>query len=335
MQQQEQIDHRYVEALEMERMKMLMFERELPLSIELVSRAIESCRIQLLPSTHRIESSEETTSYVQRPVLEFIPMKKSTDESSSGSEDDLPRDKDDESEKKSDWLSSVHLWNTTPDLPTQSEAELPGKELCKEKSVERITESSSTESKESQKGGEDKEKEDKAETSASRRKQRRCWSQDLHRRFLHSLQQLGGAHVATPKQIRELMKVDGLTNDEVKSHLQKYRLHTRRPTPPPNQNHDSHDQAPPQFMIVGGVWATPSDYTTMTLTPTVAVNREAHSVVPMAAPPAQPHPWQEQQVNNQKPQIKSKNSEGHGDGPARCISSSMSSSTRTTASQVY
>ena len=31
--------------------------------------------------------------------------------------------------------------------------------------------------------------------------------------------------VATPKQIRELMKVDGLTNDEVKSHLQVSRLH--------------------------------------------------------------------------------------------------------------
>ena len=30
--------------------------------------------------------------------------------------------------------------------------------------------------------------------------------------------------VATPKQIRELMKVDGLTNDEVKSHLQVSRL---------------------------------------------------------------------------------------------------------------
>lgn len=26
--------------------------------------------------------------------------------------------------------------------------------------------------------------------------------------------------MATPKQIRELMQVDGLTNDEVKSHLQ-------------------------------------------------------------------------------------------------------------------
>ncbi|KAK7386469.1 hypothetical protein VNO78_26715 [Psophocarpus tetragonolobus] len=61
------------------------------------------------------------------------------------------------------------------------------------------------------------------------RKQRRCWSPDLHRRFIDALQQLGGPQVATPKQIRELMQVVGLTNDEVKSHLQKYRLHFRRP----------------------------------------------------------------------------------------------------------
>ncbi|RRT38376.1 hypothetical protein B296_00055729, partial [Ensete ventricosum] len=60
------------------------------------------------------------------------------------------------------------------------------------------------------------------------RKARRCWSSELHRRFVLALEQLGGAQVATPKQIRELMKVDGLTNDEVKSHLQKYRLHTRK-----------------------------------------------------------------------------------------------------------
>nr|CAD1843020.1 unnamed protein product [Ananas comosus var. bracteatus] len=52
------------------------------------------------------------------------------------------------------------------------------------------------------------------------RKARRCWSPDLHRRFVNALQILGGSQVATPKQIRELMKVDGLTNDEVKSHLQ-------------------------------------------------------------------------------------------------------------------
>ncbi|XP_076949101.1 transcription factor HHO2-like [Bidens hawaiensis] len=60
------------------------------------------------------------------------------------------------------------------------------------------------------------------------RKQRRCWSTELHKRFVNALQELGGSQVATPKQIRELMQVDGLTNDEVKSHLQKYRLHTRR-----------------------------------------------------------------------------------------------------------
>ncbi|XP_012079175.1 transcription factor HHO5 [Jatropha curcas] len=60
------------------------------------------------------------------------------------------------------------------------------------------------------------------------KKQRRCWSPELHRRFVDALQQLGGSQVATPKQIRELMQVDGLTNDEVKSHLQKYRLHIRK-----------------------------------------------------------------------------------------------------------
>ncbi|KAK4416234.1 Myb family transcription factor EFM [Sesamum alatum] len=60
------------------------------------------------------------------------------------------------------------------------------------------------------------------------RKQRRCWSPELHKRFVDALQHLGGAQTATPKQIRELMKVDGLTNDEVKSHLQKYRLHIRK-----------------------------------------------------------------------------------------------------------
>ncbi|GMI88213.1 hypothetical protein HRI_002490600 [Hibiscus trionum] len=71
------------------------------------------------------------------------------------------------------------------------------------------------------------------------RKQRRCWSPELHRRFVNALQQLGGSQVATPKQIRELMQVDGLTNDEVKSHLQKYRLHTRKlpvTTTPANQS---------------------------------------------------------------------------------------------------
>ncbi|KAL0923875.1 hypothetical protein M5K25_004658 [Dendrobium thyrsiflorum] len=86
----------------------------------------------------------------------------------------------------------------------------------------------------------------------AQRKARRCWSPDLHRRFVNALQILGGSQVATPKQIRELMKVDGLTNDEVKSHLQKYRLHTRRPMPAP-----AAAPTAPQLLVLGGIWVPP------------------------------------------------------------------------------
>lgn len=88
-------------------------------------------------------------------------------------------------------------------------------------------------------------------TTQTHRKARRCWSPDLHRRFVNALQMLGGSQVATPKQIRELMKVDGLTNDEVKSHLQKYRLHTRRPSP------SQTGPAAPQLVVLGGIWVPP------------------------------------------------------------------------------
>ncbi|TVU44857.1 hypothetical protein EJB05_04318 [Eragrostis curvula] len=78
------------------------------------------------------------------------------------------------------------------------------------------------------------------------RKARRCWSPELHRKFVAALHQLGGPQVATPKQIREVMQVDGLTNDEVKSHLQKYRLHNRRsPGATPVSQ---------QIVLVGGLW---------------------------------------------------------------------------------
>ncbi|XP_076934084.1 myb family transcription factor EFM-like [Bidens hawaiensis] len=96
-----------------------------------------------------------------------------------------------------------------------------------------------------------------AMSSQTHRKTRRCWSPDLHRRFVNALQMLGGSQVATPKQIRELMKVDGLTNDEVKSHLQKYRLHTRRPSPSPQ----SANNPPPQLVVLGGIWV-PQEYAT-------------------------------------------------------------------------
>ncbi|XP_057825855.2 transcription factor HHO2 isoform X2 [Cryptomeria japonica] len=92
------------------------------------------------------------------------------------------------------------------------------------------------------------------------RKPRRCWSQELHRKFVDALQHLGGSQ-ATPKQIRELMKVDGLTNDEVKSHLQKYRLHTRRLSPP-SVSTLAQPQVPPHLVVVGGIWVHPEHAST-------------------------------------------------------------------------
>ncbi|KAL6544757.1 hypothetical protein OROMI_023619 [Orobanche minor] len=92
-------------------------------------------------------------------------------------------------------------------------------------------------------------------TAQTHRKARRCWSPDLHRRFVNALHMLGGSQAATPKQIRELMKVEGLTNDEVKSHLQKYRLHTRRPSP----SSQTAVTAAPQVVFLGGIWV-PAEY---------------------------------------------------------------------------
>ncbi|KAK9108740.1 hypothetical protein Sjap_016800 [Stephania japonica] len=80
------------------------------------------------------------------------------------------------------------------------------------------------------------------------KKQRRSWSTELHKRFVSVLQELGGPQVATPKQIRDLMKVDGLTNDEVKSHLQKYRLHSRRQ---PNSSTSTNPS-----VVLGDLWAS-------------------------------------------------------------------------------
>ncbi|KAF2543152.1 hypothetical protein F2Q68_00028710 [Brassica cretica] len=77
---------------------------------------------------------------------------------------------------------------------------------------------------------------------SQKKEQRRRWSQELHRKFVDALRSLGGSQVATPKQIRDMMKVDGLTNDEVKSHLQKYRMHIRKHPLHPAKTLSSSDQ---------------------------------------------------------------------------------------------
>ncbi|XP_030552254.1 transcription factor HHO3-like [Rhodamnia argentea] len=300
----------YMEALEEERRKIQVFERELPLCLELVIQAIERCKQQLSVQGQSSECNSEQTS-MDGPVLEeFIPLKGSY--SGDDDEDDVCEDDDgdgdvhhssvgdksgdDSTMKKSDWLRSVQLWNPNPDPIPRKEVQDPPPPpqpnevavvVCDVKSHQdgafHPFQSGENDGRDSTKkkqpsgraalpapdaaacstaekaGGRIGRREERSQGQgqAARRKQRRCWSPELHRLFLQSLQQLGGPHVATPKQIREVMKIDGLTNDEVKSHLQKYRLHTRRPSP---NGHGNANAQAPHFVVVGGLWMQPPDF---------------------------------------------------------------------------
>ncbi|KAJ8774908.1 hypothetical protein K2173_019912 [Erythroxylum novogranatense] len=77
-------------------------------------------------------------------------------------------------------------------------------------------------------GGEAVRNQSKLPSNSKCRNQRRSWSPLLHARFVEAVESLGGPQVATPKQIRAILQVEGLTNDQVKSHLQKYRIHNRK-----------------------------------------------------------------------------------------------------------
>ncbi|KAJ8476135.1 hypothetical protein OPV22_019862 [Ensete ventricosum] len=255
--------HDCIRALEEERRKIEAFQRELPLCLQLVTRAIDCVREQM--------GDDERAN--DAPVLEeFIPLKPSL--ASTSSEGRRSEAKAAAtvggSETKPDWLRSVQLWDQQPD--TVLKAEPPKKPITvslnktggafqpfeREKHVTAppaatAAASDFTTSRGGGGGtgrGGDMEKEE--DQSPLHRKARRRWSPELHRRFLHALERLGGSHVATPKQIRELMEVDGLTNDEVKSHLQKYRLHTRRPNP------GVQSSSRPQFVLVGGLVVPPA-----------------------------------------------------------------------------
>ncbi|CAL0299749.1 unnamed protein product [Lupinus luteus] len=285
----------YIQALEHERCKIQVFSKELPLSLDLITQAIDACRQQLSGTTTEYnlnvqsECSGQTTS-MEGPVLEeFIPIKKRAssdcddedEQYSHKSKVSKDTNKNNTDKRKSDWLRSVQLWNPNPlaeedvsrevsvmEVKTSGgigalhpfhKEEKAGKtieSLCKAPSSKPAVAASST----AMTIAKDNAESSKREEKDGDRKQRRCWSPALHKSFLQALQQLGGADNATPKQIRELMKVDGLTNDEVKSHLQKYRLHTRRPSPM-NHNNDNPQAAP--FVLVGNIYVQPHEYATV------------------------------------------------------------------------
>ncbi|KAL8205201.1 hypothetical protein R6Q57_007271 [Mikania cordata] len=216
-----------VNRLESEMRTIEAFKREIPLCMLLINDAI----VALKEESMVLKNSSNA-----QPVLEeFIPLKnRYDDDDDNDAKVEINTNQKDNGDKKN-WLSSTHLWNTNENLnqkansatqmiiKKKTEEEDAGRAIVNENN--RLTSCfipnvpSNTE----------------IDSSVlvpphqhTFRKQRRRWSIELHKRFVSALQQLGGSQVATPKQIRELMKVDGLTNDEVKSHLQKHRLRTRR-----------------------------------------------------------------------------------------------------------
>ncbi|CAL9121963.1 unnamed protein product [Musa acuminata var. zebrina] len=250
-----------IRALEEERKKIKAFQRELPLCLHLVTRAIESVR-------HVMGDDEKVN---HGPVTEELipPMSEQRSEAKKSAAV--------RSEMK---LRSVQLRNQEPDtVPRMEPPKKPIVAISKKissafqpfqrqkyvvpppaSSAATAIPATSDGDGGRDYGSKEGNTEKKEEQLQPHRKARRSWSPELHRCFLHALHQLGGSDVATPKQIRELMKVDGLTIDEVKSHLQKYRLHGRRRSPAVQCSSNGSLAVSPQVVLVGGIVVPSPDY---------------------------------------------------------------------------
>jgi two-component response regulator (ARR-B family) len=66
--------------------------------------------------------------------------------------------------------------------------------------------------------------------SKKRKKSRLVWTPELHARFVNAVNHLGIEH-AVPKVIMQLMNVEGLSRENIASHLQKYRSFLKKGEP--------------------------------------------------------------------------------------------------------
>ncbi|XP_073022952.1 transcription factor HHO6-like [Primulina eburnea] len=213
----------YVSRLEDEMKKIYGFKRELPLCMLLLNDAIVMMKDELM-NCRRSSTQPLITK-------EFIPLNK--DEIESIKENALTNIND-----ESSWKNSLQLGNLNNDHHFRYSGFHNIKQMLQPDESRKRAKEEMNNSLEIMVKEEDDElslaSNLKAEEKQTTKKQRRSWSPELHHRFVEALLKLGGARAATPRLIRENMAVEDLTLDQVKSHLQKYRIHTRKSTPSTN-----------------------------------------------------------------------------------------------------
>ncbi|KAF9618262.1 hypothetical protein IFM89_000897 [Coptis chinensis] len=180
----------YMEKLEVERQKIQVFNRELPLCLQLVNQAINICKSQV-----GMKNEGEDSEFRETPVLEeFFPVNQSLVPSVESELSNEMR------EKKIDWSKSAQLWNqeftNQKDQPSQrtivTESEERGgafHPFHREKGPREapVATTPNTTTAETVTGSEGDQRQ-----GESHKKVRRSWSNELHRKFLNALQQLGG-----------------------------------------------------------------------------------------------------------------------------------------------
>ncbi|KAL0726226.1 hypothetical protein Bca4012_022319 [Brassica carinata] len=227
----------YVGKLEEERRKIDVFKRELPLCMLLLNEAIETLKeeassVMMMASNGKLDAgegvrleSDNKKNWMSSAQL-WISNSNSQLQSTNEEEDRCVTEKPIQTCNQG---GAFMPFNLPPPPPAPLSLRTPPSEILMD--YRRIEQNHNQFNKPLQ------------SHHIPKKEQRRRWSQDLHRRFVDALHSLGGSQVATPKQIREMMRVDGLTNDEVKSHLQKYRMHIRKHPLHPAKTLPSSDQA--------------------------------------------------------------------------------------------
>lgn len=129
---------------------------------------------------------------------------------------------------------------------------------------------------------EEEEEEEEAVAPASKRA-RLVWTPQLHKRFVEVVGHLG-IKDAVPKTIMHLMNVEGLTRENVASHLQKYRLYIKRmhglsnraPPPSPSDHLFASTPVPPTL--------NDAQYRAPQLQP-IPMPYAHHPLIPLPLPP--------------------------------------------------